>query len=216
MTDHTTAQLALRDRVAETLARADGWEWAAANFSSLFTPTTDRYRKQAEAVLALLADDGAARQAGGQQPDGITVPGITAEQALAGAKAFGDALKTAQPSAAQLIGRQAEPGTGCAHCGGPHSWDDCEKYTALVQADAAPAAGPDDTQTADARQPAYTAVYAHIRALGDHMPPDPVHRNAMIWRAVHAALDATPVGRCVSSHCVEGDHVLIVEEDETR
>lgn len=31
-----------------------------------------------------------------------------------------------------------------------------------------------------------------------------------------AALAATPVGRCASSHCVEGDHVLIVEEDETR
>lgn len=70
-----------------------------------------------------------------------------------------------------------------------------------------------DTDTPpDARQPAYDAVYAHIRALGDQMPPDPVHRNAMIWQAVHAALTATPVGRCVSSHCVEGDHVLIVEE----
>ncbi|MFB9485592.1 hypothetical protein ACFFSH_40495, partial [Streptomyces filamentosus] len=60
----------------------------------------------------------------------------------------------------------------------------------------------------DPRQPAYDAVYAHIRELGDHMPPNPVHRNAMIWRAVHAALGATPVGRCVSSHCVDGDHVI--------
>ena len=63
-------------------------------------------------------------------------------------------------------------------------------------------------QPADPRQPAYDAVSAHIRDLGDHMPPDPVHRNAMIWRAVHAALGATPVGRCVSSHCVEGDHII--------
>ncbi|ARX81568.1 hypothetical protein SMD44_00966 [Streptomyces alboflavus] len=43
---------------------------------------------------------------------------------------------------------------------------------------------------ADPRQPAYDAVYAHLSALGDHMPADRVHRNAMIWRAVHAALDA--------------------------
>lgn len=26
----------------------------------------------------------------------------------------------------------AESGSGCAHCGGPHAWDDCEAYTALV------------------------------------------------------------------------------------
>jgi hypothetical protein len=25
--------------------------------------------------------------------------------------------------------------TGCAHCGGPHDWDDCEAYTALVAAE---------------------------------------------------------------------------------
>lgn len=41
----------------------------------------------------------------------------------------------------------------------------------------------------DPRQPAYDAVYAYIERLGDHMPPDPVHRNALIWRSVHAALD---------------------------
>ncbi len=60
----------------------------------------------------------------------------------------------------------------------------------------------------DPRQPAYDAVYEYIRALGPYLPPDPVHRNAVIWRAVRAALGATPVGRCVSSHCVEGDHIL--------
>lgn len=64
----------------------------------------------------------------------------------------------------------------------------------------------------DPRQPAYDAVYEYIRALGPYLPPDPVHRNAVIWRAVHAALGATPVGRCVSSHCVEGDHVLDLGE----
>ena len=37
---------------------------------------------------------------------------------------------------------------------------------------------------------AYDAVYAYIRQLGDQLPPDEVHRNAMIWRAVQAALEA--------------------------
>ena len=67
----------------------------------------------------------------------------------------------------------------------------------------------------DARQPAYDAVYEYIRGLGGYLPPDPVHRNAVIWRAVNAALGATPVGRCVSSHCVEGNHILPVEGEES-
>lgn len=65
----------------------------------------------------------------------------------------------------------------------------------------------------DPRQPAYDAVYEYIRGLGPYLPPDPAHRNAIIWRAVQAALDATPVGRCVSSHCVEGDHITPVESE---
>lgn len=60
----------------------------------------------------------------------------------------------------------------------------------------------------DPRQAAYGAVYEYIRELGDYMPPTVAHRNAVAWRAVHAALDATHVGRCISSHCVEGDHIL--------
>jgi hypothetical protein len=64
----------------------------------------------------------------------------------------------------------------------------------------------------DPRQPAYDAVYEYIRALGEYLPPGPVHRNAIIWRAVHAALEAAPVGRCVSSHCVEGDHIIDLGE----
>jgi hypothetical protein len=67
----------------------------------------------------------------------------------------------------------------------------------------------------DPRQPAYDAVYEYIRGLGPYLPPDPVHRNAIIWRAVHAALDATHLGRCVSSHCVEGDHMVLTEEWST-
>lgn len=65
----------------------------------------------------------------------------------------------------------------------------------------------------DPRQPAYDAVYEYIRRLGTYLPPDPVHRNAVIWRAVHAALAATPVGRCESSHCVEADHILPIEQE---
>lgn len=64
----------------------------------------------------------------------------------------------------------------------------------------------------DPRQLAYGAVYEYIRSLGAYLPPDPVHRNAIIWRAVQAALDATPVGRCVSSHCFEDGHLIFVEE----
>ncbi|MFJ3089012.1 hypothetical protein [Streptomyces sp. NPDC086838] len=60
----------------------------------------------------------------------------------------------------------------------------------------------------DPRQSAYDAVYENIRSLGGYLPPDTAHRNAIIWRAVRAALDATPVGRCMSSHCVEGDHFI--------
>ncbi|WP_435110141.1 hypothetical protein [Nocardiopsis synnemataformans] len=37
---------------------------------------------------------------------------------------------------------------------------------------------------------AYDAVYAYITQLGDRLPPDEVHRNAMIWRGVEAALNA--------------------------
>jgi len=79
----------------------------------------------------------------------------------------------------------------------------------------APAEDEENTEPSvrpDPRQPAYDAVYEYIRALGEYMPPDPVHRNAVIWRAVHAALGATPVGRCVSSHCVEGGHILDLGE----
>jgi hypothetical protein len=47
-------------------------------------------------------------------------------------------------------------------------------------------------QTAtDPRQPAYDAVYAYIRDLpGDPHSYESVCRNAAIWKAVHAVLDA--------------------------
>ncbi|MFJ6487128.1 hypothetical protein [Streptomyces californicus] len=72
-----------------------------------------------------------------------------------------------------------------------------------------PELAPEEAQVRpDPRQPAYDAVFENIRNLGEYLPPDIAHRNAIIWRAVQAALDATPVGRCMSSHCVEGDHFI--------
>ncbi|HEY8985714.1 MAG TPA: hypothetical protein VIU15_39855 [Streptomyces sp.] len=44
--------------------------------------------------------------------------------------------------------------------------------------------------TGDPRQPAHDAVFAFIRSLGEELPTNLVGRNAMIWRAVNAALDA--------------------------
>ncbi|WP_162602947.1 hypothetical protein [Streptomyces sp. CS090A] len=44
--------------------------------------------------------------------------------------------------------------------------------------------------TADPRQPAYDAVFAYIRSQPDVLPATVVERNAIIWRAVNAALDA--------------------------
>ncbi|MFM9595718.1 hypothetical protein ACKI1J_24340 [Streptomyces scabiei] len=55
-TEPTADRAALRDRIAETMARADGWEWAAANFCTLSTPASDRYRRCADAVLAVLPE----------------------------------------------------------------------------------------------------------------------------------------------------------------
>ncbi|MEV4041405.1 hypothetical protein [Streptomyces sp. NPDC049744] len=82
-----------------------------------------------------------------------------------------------------------------------------------TEADSYPQPAPEEVQVRpDPRQPAYDAVYEYIHSLGPYLPPDPSHRNAVIWRAVHAALDSTPVGRCVSSHCVEGGHILDLGE----
>jgi hypothetical protein len=49
-----TDRAALVELAAAAMARADGWDWAGANFSDLSTPATDRYRKCADAVLAVL------------------------------------------------------------------------------------------------------------------------------------------------------------------
>ncbi|MGW5989490.1 hypothetical protein ACWFRT_13935 [Streptomyces anulatus] len=46
--------------------------------------------------------------------------------------------------------------------------------------------------TADPKQPAYDAVFAYISSQPDALPATVVERNAMIWRAVHAALGANP------------------------
>ncbi|MET9704880.1 hypothetical protein, partial [Streptomyces griseus] len=48
-------------------------------------------------------------------------------------------------------------------------------------------------QPADPKQPAHDAVFAYIRSQPrDFLPTTVVERNAIIWRAVNAALDAAP------------------------
>ncbi len=56
-----------------------------------------------------------------------------------------------------------------------------------------PAAPPRPGKLAPAREAAYEAVYGLLALFGPELPPDPVHRNAMIWRAVNTALDAAGV-----------------------
>jgi hypothetical protein len=77
-----------------------------------------------------------------------------------------------------------------------------------------PTEDPEDVEhraLASRRQPGYDAVYAYIRSLpGERSRLEDVVRNAQIWRAVEAALDALNVGRCVSSHCVENGHIIPV------
>lgn len=52
----------------------------------------------------------------------------------------------------------------------------------------------DGADRSDSRQAAYDAVFAYIRQQPrDFMPTTVVDRNAMIWHAVHAALDAVGV-----------------------
>ncbi|WP_399553874.1 hypothetical protein OG473_39430 (plasmid) [Streptomyces anulatus] len=55
-----------------------------------------------------------------------------------------------------------------------------------------------DITPADPKQPAYDAVFAYIRSQPDVLPATVVERNAMIWRAVHAALDAAPAAPAVA------------------
>ncbi|AIV35569.1 hypothetical protein [Streptomyces sp. CCM_MD2014] len=56
-----------------------------------------------------------------------------------------------------------------------------------------PADPPEPGSVSPRRQAAYEAVYALIRQLGAYLPPDPAHRNAVMWRAVTAALDAANI-----------------------
>lgn len=43
-------------------------------------------------------------------------------------------------------------------------------------------------------EPAHVQVHDYIRSLGNQMPHDVAHRNAMIWRGVGAALEARQNG----------------------
>lgn len=61
-------------------------------------------------------------------------------------------------------------------------------------AEEAAASGAASGEQQDFRQPAYDAVFAYIRQQPrDFLPTTVVERNAMIWHAVHAALDAMGV-----------------------
>lgn len=129
---------------------------------------------------------------------------------------------------------QADTGRRCPRCDCPDGHEQCQHCKICPHARTAADVAQSAAETADEghpeapteeelnpalpvrpdpRQPAYDAVYEYIRQLGGYLPPDPVHRNAVIWRAVHAALGATPVGRCISSHCVEGGHVLELDDE---
>ncbi|MEW2420476.1 hypothetical protein AB0911_08020 [Streptomyces nigra] len=55
--------------------------------------------------------------------------------------------------------QQQEPESGCSHCGGDHSWDDCQAYTAVV-ADAAP----------QSESPVHGESVAHLAGLPDDEP----------------------------------------------
>ncbi|MDH6226235.1 hypothetical protein [Streptomyces sp. MJP52] len=68
----------------------------------------------------------------------------------------------------------------------------CPTMRALDGTEAAPAPAATEQADVTAHQPAYDAVYAYIRNLGDELPTSTVQRNAMIWRAVNAALNAAP------------------------
>jgi hypothetical protein len=89
---------------------------------------------------------------------------------------------------ADLIARCPEHGNAT------ETWPECRceaaRKTAVWLADNPPEPAPAALPPVRTGDPAYDAVYAYIRALGDYLPPDPVHRNAIIWRAVEAAAGA--------------------------
>lgn len=68
-------------------------------------------------------------------------------------------------------------------------WDNCRDPE--CPGPQTPKVVPLDAARGVARGAVFGAVYAHIRSLPDDaMPTNPVERNAMIWRAVHAGLAA--------------------------
>jgi hypothetical protein len=78
-----------------------------------------------------------------------------------------------------------------------HRWNEHRvKYVREMHALLAPTRelAPPVTPDTDPRQAAYDAVFAYIRQQPrDFLPITVVDRNAMIWHAVHAALDAVGV-----------------------
>jgi hypothetical protein len=115
---------------------------------------------------------------------------------------------------------QAEPESGCAHCGGPHAWDDCETYTALVASERQP-----ETQGAlkrahvalAAQAGRQQAALARIGQMTDHWEqhlPEVIRTPAVV-SAIRAALGpavvsqpepAPPVEHCIHDRAVHRTH----------
>lgn len=78
-----------------------------------------------------------------------------------------------------------------------HDWNEHRiKYVKEMHALLAPTRDPSSPIAVDTdpRQAAYDAVFAYIRSQPrDFLPTTVVNRNAMIWHAVHAALDAVGI-----------------------
>ena len=150
--------------IALAIARVDAQRWG--NGERLEDqPIWQTYLAQARAVLAVLPDPAEAHRLalsealdlGTSAPwDAIRerVQQLAADRAVVRAETLREAAD-ALPEAdlpfvppmdrrrvadwlRRLAGEQPaqDEAPGCAHCGGPHDWNDCEAYTALVREDA--------------------------------------------------------------------------------
>ncbi|MCF3960315.1 hypothetical protein [Streptomyces fuscigenes] len=81
-----------------------------------------------------------------------------------------------------------------------------------------PADPPPPGSISPRRQAAYDTAHELIRQLGPDLPPDTVHRNADIWRAVTAALDAAGVSSAANPDAPPGATVTLSTHpgDSTR
>ncbi|MFI0236360.1 hypothetical protein [Streptomyces sp. NPDC016845] len=111
-----------REQYAEVMARADGWEWAAANFASLSTPSADRYRKNAEVVMAIADTEHAAEIAHlrrlltteNKRADDAIARETTAEQAAEEARAA--ALREVADFYERVLNESLDPDSDPRYC----------------------------------------------------------------------------------------------------